>query len=281
VSAQETPATKKSGDLPARIAAALVLVPAALGTAWWGGIPFVLFWAAAAAIGWFEWTRLICGAGSGRVARAIGWAGIAAMAACFILDKWVVLLTVFTLCWAVTTALAPRDHWPWMSGGFPYASAILLGPAFVRTDPALGIAGLVVLFAIVWGTDVAAYFTGRGLGGPKLWPRVSPNKTWSGAIGGATAAVLLGLGFARMFGIAPTVGLGLTCLVLSVVSQGGDLFESHVKRRAGAKDAGHLIPGHGGVLDRLDGFLVAAALAAALGLLRGGPDAVASGFLTW
>jgi phosphatidate cytidylyltransferase len=132
----------------------------------------------------------------------------------------------------------------------------------------------------VWVTDIGGYFAGRGIGGPKLWPRVSPKKTWAGAIGGfiaslAIAAVFASLGFGKM---GPLLLLGAA---VSIASQLGDLFESAVKRRFGVKDSSQIIPGHGGLLDRLDGFVAAIVLAALIGILRGGVDGVGRGLMVW
>src|SRR5207244_9116237 len=128
---------------------------------------------------------------------------------------------------------------------------------------------LIFLFAVVWSTDIAAYFAGRALGGPKLAPSVSPKKTWSGAIAGLAAAIAIAIGVANFGGLAGTLALSAIAVMLSVVAQAGDLFESALKRRFGAKDSGHLIPGHGGLMDRLDGFVAAATLAALIGFARG------------
>ena len=118
-------------------------------------------------------------------------------------------------------------------------------------------------------------------GGPLLWPRVSPNKTWAGAVGGVVGGVAAGTSVAYASGVDKLVAVGIVALLLSVLTQAGDLFESAVKRRFGAKDAGSLIPGHGGLMDRLDGFLVAALVALLIGILRQGPDAPAQGLLVW
>jgi phosphatidate cytidylyltransferase len=139
----------------------------------------------------------------------------------------------------------------------------------------------VFLFGIVWASDVCGYFAGRLLGGPKLWQAVSPNKTWSGAIGGAVGALAAGVAIAAYADRTNPLAVAVLALLLSAVSQAGDLLESAVKRRFGVKDASHVIPGHGGVMDRLDGFVAAAAVAAAIGIARGGLDAPARGLLVW
>jgi phosphatidate cytidylyltransferase len=128
-----------------------------------------------------------------------------------------------------------------------------------------------VLFVlvVVWATDIGGYFGGRTIGGPKLWPRVSPKKTWSGAVAGVAAACAAGGLTVALTGVGNPVRGFLLAIPLSMVSQAGDLAESAVKRRFGVKDSGHIIPGHGGVLDRVDGLFAAATLAwliAALGM---------------
>jgi phosphatidate cytidylyltransferase len=162
-----------------------------------------------------------------------------------------------------------------------YAGAILVAPVLLRHDAALGFAGIMLLFAVVWCTDIAAYFAGRAFGGPKLMPRVSPNKTWSGAFGGAVAAIAGGIGVAHVAGLGNLVAIGLLALVLSIVSQAGDLFESALKRRFDVKDASNLLPGHGGLMDRLDGFVTASAAATLIGVVRGGLETPARGLLVW
>src|SRR5262249_30348395 len=129
--------------------------------------------------------------------------------------------------------------------------------------------------------DILAYFVGRAIGGPKLAPGVSPNKTWSGAIGGVAAASAAAAAVAVTAGLANVVAPAILAIVLSIAAQGGDLFESAMKRKFGAKDSGQLIPGHGGLMDRLDGFVAAAVVAAVIGLIHGGVSAPARGLLVW
>ena len=205
-------------NLSLRIISSAVMAPLAVGIAWLGGWPFVLFWTIAACIVLWEWTRLV--SGSGRDG-----------------DR------------------TPGPFVAWMVAGLLYASVLLVAPALLRRDPAFGFVAILFLFAVVWGTDIAAYFAGRAIGGPKLWPAVSPNKTWSGAIGGALGGFAAGLLVVKLAGLVIAPMLLLVALGLSVASQAGDLLESAIKRRFGAKDASQLIPGHGGVLDRLDGLL--------------------------
>jgi phosphatidate cytidylyltransferase len=179
------------------------------------------------------------------------------------------------------TIFAPRERRFWITAGIGYAGTLLLAPLLLRADPAYGFAAIVLLFAIVWSTDIFAYFAGRALGGPKLAPAVSPKKTWSGAIGGTLGAVAVAVAVASLFGSLDRATVAVIALVLSVIAQLGDLLESWIKRRFGAKDAGHLIPGHGGAMDRLEGFWAAALAGCLVGLLRGGFDNAARGLLIW
>ncbi len=126
-----------------------------------------------------------------------------------------------------------------------------------------------ILFA-VWATDIGAYAAGRAIGGPKLAPRISPNKTWAGLGGGVLAAILIGVAAGAVVSWAPSLELAILSGVLAVVAQGGDLFESGVKRHFGVKDSSNLIAGHGGFLDRLDGVLAAGVAMVVLLWARGG-----------
>ena len=169
----------------------------------------------------------------------------------------------------------------WLAAGVAYAAVLLFAPLILRRDPSLGFVAILFLFAVVWVTDIAAYFAGRAFGGPKLWPAVSPKKTWSGAAGGTLGGIAAGVLTVKLMGVSVGPMLILVAGLLSAVAQAGDLLESAIKRHFGAKDAGQLIPGHGGVMDRLDGFLTAAAAAAMVGLSRAGLDAPARGLLVW
>jgi len=193
----------------------------------------------------------------------------------------------FAVFWAIA-AIAVLWEWTklvtgpgWTVAGVGYAGVMLAAPIILRSDAQLGFLAMLLLFAIVWTTDIFGYFAGRAFGGPKLMPAVSPKKTWSGAIAGALGAMIVAVLLANQFGSFNRVAIASLALLLSVMSQLGDLLESWVKRQFGAKDASHLIPGHGGVMDRLDGFWAAALVACLIGLLRGGIDAPARGLLEW
>jgi phosphatidate cytidylyltransferase len=168
----------------------------------------------------------------------------------------------------------------WLVGGAVYAFLMGWSPIVLRNDPQFGFAVIVFLFGVVWTTDILGYFGGRAFGGPKLAPSISPSKTWSGAIAGTLgAAVASGLVAAALgVRVFPVIFVGV---VLSLVSQAGDLAESAFKRKFHTKDASNLIPGHGGVMDRLDGFWAAALVAAVIGIARVGLTEPARGLLVW
>ena len=183
--------------------------------------------------------------------------------------------------WISIVKAAPATSRPgWIALGALYAIAALVGSLLLRHDPQYGFVALLLVLAVVWASDIGGYFAGKSIGGPKLAPRISPNKTWSGAIGGFGLSLLVAAGFA-MAGQGMLLPLLLVAAALSVTSQAGDLFESAVKRRFGVKDSSQIIPGHGGLLDRLDGFVAAIALAALVGFLRGGVDGVGRGLMVW
>ena len=161
------------------------------------------------------------------------------------------------------------------------APVLGLGLLLLRDAPEHGLAAVVVVFAIVWGTDSGAFFVGRAIGGPKLWPAISPKKTWAGAVGGLVAGIVIGLVVAGLARVSVAPGLALVSAFLSLASQAGDLSESAIKRHFGAKDSGIIVPGHGGMMDRVDGLVFAVAAAVIIGLLHGGPAHLALGLLRW
>ena len=197
---------------------------------------------------------------------------------------WVIAASIVLWEWARLVMRAKLRTFAvidWLAAGVAYAAVLLFAPLILRRDPAFGFVAIAFLFAVVWATDIAAYFAGRALGGPKLWPAVSPNKTWSGVLGGTLGGIAAGLVAVKLMGVSVAPMLVLVAFLLSVAAQAGDLLESAIKRHFGAKDAGSIIPGHGGLMDRLDGFLTAATAAAMVGLLRGGLEGSARGLLVW
>lgn len=267
-------------NLLLRVASALVLAPLAVFVAYLGGYVFLAFWTIVALGVIWEWDKLVCAHDRNSV-LAIGGAALVGAAALLTVGRQGTALSMIALAAIGIGSLASRVRRSWCALGAGYAGAMLIAPVLLRHDTTMGFTAIMFLFVIVWLTDIAAYFVGRTVGGPKLMPRVSPKKTWSGAIGGAIAGVAGGLALAHWAGIGNPVAIGLLAFLLSVVGQAGDLFESALKRRFNAKDSSSLLPGHGGLMDRLDGFVAAATVAAILGFVRGGFDAPAHGLLIW
>ena len=267
-------------ELILRIASALLLAPLALGSAYIGGWPFVIFWGLAALGIWWEWTWLVASERSKWVLM-MGGSALVISVALARMGRPGAAVIVVALGSVTVGAAAPAARRGWAAAGLPYAGAVAIAPIMLRSDSNDGFLAMVFLFAIVWATDSVAYFCGRMIGGPKLLPQVSPKKTWSGAIGGLAGAIVTAIAVAKVAGLEQVAALAGIGGILSVFAQAGDLFESRLKRTFGAKDSSRLIPGHGGLMDRLDGFLAAAAAAALIGALRGGIEGPAQGLLAW
>lgn len=224
-----------------------------------GGAPFVLLVTLIAAIFWSEWTDMKMPGADDRLQPV----GIVALIGCAFVVlatppavQIPLLLVVFALFALSVVGLRDRQA----IGGFVYAALLLISLASLRGHWGFqpGFEAIVFLAGTVWATDIGAYFVGRAVGGPKLAPRISPNKTISGALGGLGAAIVAGLVVHMVFGVTGWAVAAILAVFLSVLSQAGDLFESWIKRRAGVKDSGSVIPGHGGVMDRVDGLVFAA-----------------------
>ena len=269
---------KDSHNLLLRIVAALVLAPLAIATAYAGG----WLWAGLVTLTsvglYLEWLMVVNAAREIRVA-ASGSVALAIAGWYLAEDHLQVVLAVLALG-LVAVALLSGERRRWTTAGFLYAAAAEIASILVRRDEPDGLIALIFVLLVVWGTDIGGYFAGRGIGGPKLWPRVSPKKTWAGAIGGFAVSLAIAFGFAA-FGVGQALPLLVLAAVLSTASQLGDLLESAVKRRFGVKDSSHIIPGHGGLMDRLDGYVAAIVLAAVLGILRGGMDGVGRALMVW
>ncbi|QQO22077.1 phosphatidate cytidylyltransferase [Bradyrhizobium diazoefficiens] len=264
-------------NLVMRALAALVLAPLAIALAYAGGWLWALL-VTLVSIGLFAEWLMVVGASSVALTGA-GTIVIAMMGAAVAFGALKTSVITGLVGGAMVTLIA-RGKFVWAATGFAYAAAALLASILLRKDLVNGFAALMFVLLVVWATDIGGYFAGRSIGGPKLWPRVSPKKTWAGALGGFVASLAVAAGFAAC-GIGKTVPLLLVSATLSVVSQAGDLFESAVKRRFGVKDSSHLIPGHGGLLDRLDGFVAAVLTAWIIGFLRHGVHSAGSGLMVW
>ncbi len=271
------PATRVASfaDLRLRIVSAVVLGAVAIGSLLVGGIPFVLFWLLAAwAVNW-EWQRIV-GEHRRLLRRLAGGVALCVAAALTVNLAADFAALAILAGGAVVFALAATGLRTWSGAGVLYAGALIVAILMIRPTTSALVEGpfdvrtIVWLFAVVWGTDIGAYFAGRAIGGPKVWPAVSPGKTWSGTLVGIACGALAGLAVAMIRPVVPVSPLPLLAigLVAAAASQAGDFLESGVKRRFGVKDSSGLIPGHGGVMDRLDGFITAAALIALLAVVR-------------
>ncbi|WP_183188555.1 phosphatidate cytidylyltransferase [Ancylobacter tetraedralis] len=268
-------------DFLPRLGSAVALAPLVLFLCWWGSWPYMALVVATSLIVLWEWLGIISARPKAALV-AIGGAALV-LASLMLVIRPVSAAAAVVLVGMVLMALVARGGRqlrPWATGGLFYAAALALPALILRADTHVGLVTLIWLLAVVWSTDIAAYFCGRLLRGPKLWPRVSPNKTWSGALGGALFGTLAGMFTIYLAGLPSVLLAAPVALLASAVSQLGDLFESSMKRRFGVKDSGSLIPGHGGLMDRLDGLITAALFALLVGLVRD-PDAPALGLLLW
>ena len=261
-------------DLLPRFASAIVLGAIAVVGAWLGGIATAILVAAAAALVHLEWTGVTEGS---QRASPVNTAVIAAAMLIAGAGYVGIAAAVALVAAGVAIATGPR---PWRAAGVAYASVFGLSLLVLRAADD-GLAAIAFLFAAVWATDIGAYFAGRAIGGPKLWPAVSPKKTWAGAIGGVVSAILAGLATAAVADVPLVPILVVVIVALSIAGQCGDLFESFVKRHFGAKDAGTIIPGHGGMMDRVDGLVFAGAVAVSIGFLHSGGSEIARGLIWW
>ena len=257
-------AEPRARELSLRVASALVLAPLVLAAVYAGGWVFALVVGAATLIMVWEWNRLCGGSGPGGI--LLGLAVIATIGLALGGEPLVALMAALVLAAVALTLGVVRDRgFVWVALGVVYLSIPVAALIWLRGGIAEGRQIVLWVLAVVWATDIGAYAVGRVLGGPRLAPRISPRKTWSGAFGGTGLAALVGVGAAYAGpGLARGLGLIVASLGLSLAAQAGDLAESAVKRHFHTKQSGALIPGHGGMLDRADGLLFAAPLAAAL-----------------
>lgn len=250
-----------------------MLGPAALACIWLGAEPWTFLIAAAVALLTWEWVHL-CGLSTRMlpgmaVPLAIFAAGLLAVEE-HVRASLVALLVGWGLTWW-TAARMRRSGQPagWLAAGVLYIGLAGIALIELRHDNLAGRANVLFLFLVVWASDIGAYMAGRAFGGPKLAPAVSPNKTWSGAAGGLAAAMAVGAAVAAALAPGGASRAAAVAAMLGVMAQAGDLLESWIKRRFDVKDTSSLIPGHGGLLDRLDGVIAAAPVAALLAFALG------------
>jgi phosphatidate cytidylyltransferase len=232
-----------------------------------GGGPLALFTAAAGVLMSYEWARLTSPERPGPAAALLTTILLCAVLGAA-LGSWAAAVALVAGAGIAMLLAGPGKPWlGWTGFGILYTALPCLAFLWLRGLPE-GLSTLFWVLALVWAVDTGAYFAGRGIGGPKLAPQISPNKTWAGLGGGVAAALLVGIAAAALAG-ANAVSLALISAGLAFVEQAGDLMESAVKRRFNAKDAGRLIPGHGGLLDRVDGLIATLLAVAALSLAAG------------
>lgn len=264
------PARRRS-DLGTRSAAALVMITVAMAALYAGGIAFWMLASAAAFLMIAEWAGLM------RAPRPKVTIAIVVLAAVMLGGRWLIsdplgtwmmpgriLAMMFGMAALGASLLGTLTMSPRLGAGLLYAGLPALSLVYLRDQPqGLGLA--LWAMAIVWTTDIGAYFAGRAIGGPKLSPAISPNKTWAGLGGGMLGAAVAGYFIALVLSLPDR--LMLLGAPMAVLAQAGDLYESWLKRRAGVKDSGRILPGHGGVLDRLDGLVPVAVIVALLLML--------------
>jgi phosphatidate cytidylyltransferase len=254
-----------------RVMSALVLAPLPVAAIWFGWPWLPLLTGATAAVMAWEWGRLCRGGHFGRtgivlVAVVLAAVGAAALASTG-LALGTTLLGAGVVLWA---ARKTRDAEPqWAAFGAIWVALPCVCLLWLAHDGPAGRVTLLWVLAVVWATDIGAYVVGRTFGGPRLAPRWSPRKTWAGLAGGTACAGLAGWATAAWLGISPALLLAAVSAGLAIVEQFGDLAESVAKRRFGVKDSSGLIPGHGGLLDRLDGLLAVIPVVALLTLIGG------------
>jgi len=259
------------GSLAPRIISAIVLAPLPIAAIWFGFPWLLLLTAAAGAVMSWEWARLCRGGGlgvSGSLMLAVVVAAIVFAALGGLAVAAAIIGAGSVSVWAVARWHGDRAP-EWLGLGTLWIAVPCVLLLWLGQAKMAGANTLFFLLAIVWATDIGAYVVGRSIGGPRLAPRWSPGKTWSGLIGGAIAAGFIGLAAAWVFRAGPVLPLVLVSTALAIVEQFGDLAESVAKRRFGVKDSSGLIPGHGGLLDRVDGLLAVIPVAALLMALGG------------
>ncbi len=267
-------------ELRLRILSAIVMIAVTLIVTWVGDFSFRMLCAGIGAAVFYEWLKM---------AKAHSTAPERQLSGLLMATAGIIVLTApgGALSFVMVGALAVLALFAapmlgstrWNAVGLAYASLAALSLALLRGGEVEGLKTVVFVFVVVWATDIMAYFVGRTFGGPKLAPAISPGKTWSGALGGTVFALVFGMFAAFMMETRLPVGALLVLIVaLSVASQSGDLFESWLKRRFQVKDSSKLIPGHGGVMDRVDGLVAASLLLYVIGAVLADPDRPALAF---
>jgi phosphatidate cytidylyltransferase len=264
----------KWADLGVRTASAVVLVPVVLGVVWLGSFWFTGLIVALGILMATEWVRIAYGNNKAQLLIH------EVAAASLIMGSLKLSLLALLILTVISWFLQRKDHFNiFKLLGVFYIGLPILAFDVLRSDAAAGFLAVVWCMIIVWSADIMAYFFGRIIGGPKLASRISPKKTWAGMLGAIVGAALASWAVSY-FGEINVWPLALVAALFAILEQGGDIFESAFKRQFGVKDSGALIPGHGGVLDRVDGLITVVTIAAIVGFLHNSLRP-AAGLLLW
>jgi phosphatidate cytidylyltransferase len=275
----QMPAGKWS-DLGVRAASAAILIPAVVLDVWQGGVWFEIFMAFLGLLMAHEWTNIV----HNRSSTQFALHSAAVLLAAFLTHDLgvlpiIALICMFTVFGILAQSYSDRKKSLFAYMGVPYVALPVLALVLLRSHSQWGLHAIMWLMLVVWATDTFAYFAGRLIGGPRLAPVLSPKKTWAGLLGGMAGAALVSTIYSHYY-FTNAWALAVVAAGLAVVAQMGDIFESAMKRTFEVKDSGYLIPGHGGILDRVDGLVTAAVVAALVGFVRNYNE-LAAGLLLW
>lgn len=276
---QASAESRPASELLRRMASAVVLATLALAAVLLSPWSFLALVIVAAGLLLWEWGSATRGSGFDGTAliQVVSVTALTILVAFGRVDLG--FFVVGAAAAVIAFSATDRPHALWALAGLAYVALPAAAFIWLRSDPEFGLAAVLFVLVVAWTTDTASYVGGRGLGGPKLAPRVSPKKTWSGFIVGTLTPALVGYGFALYLGGTSPWALALVAISLALACQMGDLLESAVKRHLGIKDMSQLIPGHGGLFDRIDSVLLAAVLAALIALRN--MTAPGAGLLIW
>ena len=267
------PVPARGSETVARVVSSVVLGLLALFVIVAGGWPAATIIAIALGIVHLEWAHITDKSPWPTAVFTAGLVVAMAMVALGFVGGALIIVGLAIVTSALTLSV-------WRPAGVLYASVFGVGLLLLRLSPDDGFTAVLLIVLVVAATDTSAFLFGRAIGGPKLWPEISPGKTRAGSIGGLAGGIVVGVIAAVLLGLPLSPPLVAVIAGLSIATQAGDLFESWVKRVFGVKDSGHLIPGHGGLMDRVDGLVFATGLGVLVGFLHGGAD-LAAGLLRW
>ena len=264
----------KWADLGVRSLSAVVLVPAVLTADWYGGFIFTCFIVALGFLMAIEWVKICFGENKPQLLIHM------VAAAALIMGSTTLSIVALAILSVASWFIQRKEGLNfWKLVGVFYIGLPILALSVLRDDAEFGLRAVIWCMVIVWSADIIAYFFGRIIGGPKMAPRISPKKTWAGMLGAIVGAIIASILVSHFtnLNVWPLAGLAA---IFAVLEQVGDVFESAFKRHFGVKDSGNLIPGHGGVLDRIDGLIAVVIAAALMGFVHN-PASPAVGLMQW